>query len=162
MLAHDSNTMPSDRSQAPNKWSFFSLKSRETQQWGKACTVPFLILSPRPRAVGLFTEQNACKTRTVCTRKVMKFLDLTFQLDFRGVAKATTRHSDRVAQIQKAFVFFFFFPFFPIAMKKGYQKASSRYGFTYCYKSSSGKRRKWVKTKDFSFNPLLSWLTQCL
>lgn len=82
--------------------------------------MPFLILSPRARAVGLFAEQNACETRTACTRKVMKFLDLTFQLDFRGVAKTTTRHSDRVALIQKAFIFFFFFLiFFPIAMKKG-------------------------------------------
>lgn len=105
------------------KTKLFSLKSRETQRWGKACAVPFLILSPRARAVGLFTEENACETRTACTRKVRKFLDLTFQLDFRGVAKTTTRHSDRVALIQKAFIFFFFFSnFFSYSYEKGLAK----------------------------------------
>lgn len=89
------------------KLFFLEVQGNTTVGKSLYCALPYI--SPRPRAVGLFTEQNACKTRTVCTRKVMKFLDLTFQLDFRGVAKATTRHSDRVAQIQKAFVFFFFF-----------------------------------------------------
>lgn len=99
MLAYDSNTITSGNSQVPKKWSLFHW-SPGKHNTGKKSWCPSSHYLPFPRA-GWFTEQYKRKTRTICTRRVMKLLD--FQVDFRGAEKMTRRHWDRITQIGRAF-----------------------------------------------------------